>query len=51
MIENEAVDPRIPEQRLQPREADGVVGAQQFLHDDEAGEDGETVIGWRGGGS
>ena len=32
MVEDQAVDPRIPQQRLQPGEADGIVGAQQFLH-------------------
>jgi len=33
MIEHEAVDPRIPEQHLQKREAYKIVGAQQLLHD------------------
>ena len=33
MIEHEAVDPRIPEQHLQKREAYKIVGAPQLLHD------------------
>src|SRR6516162_10170631 len=33
MIEHEAVDPRIPEQHLQKREAYKIVGAQQLLRD------------------
>ena len=33
MVKDEAVDPRIPEQRLQKREANRIIGAQQLLHD------------------
>src|SRR5579864_3963141 len=32
MVENEAVDPRIGEERPSPRQTDGIVAAQQFLH-------------------
>jgi hypothetical protein len=32
MVEDEAVDARIFQQRLQPGQTDGVIGTQQLLH-------------------
>ena len=32
MVEDQAVDSRIPQQRLDPGKSDGIVGAQQLLH-------------------
>jgi hypothetical protein len=36
LIEHEATDPGVGQQRLDPRQADDIVGAQQLLHSQPA---------------
>jgi len=45
VVEDEAVDPRIAQQSLQPRKADRIVGAQQFLHRRDVDGEQETCGG------